>query len=246
MLALKYHLCVRGHDPVCLAGTPPTNATFVCMPVSGYCYAYVTTTANSTNAAFGCAARGMQLVRYMTAEMQLEAESRVLPASTDYWIGLNYTSAAWRWSDGSVLGTGITPSRANPYAHWARLANSTAGAGTTAACVMGQATSAYSVYTGDGSLAQQNATFYNTTATNKTTGWLPAACSGLKAYMCFGTAATMYQCPPAPPPLMPSPPLNAIGSLCEYIMYSHTYIAHGYELCTAALAEHPYIARTHE
>jgi hypothetical protein len=189
------------------------------MPESGYCYAYVSTTATHANSAVGCAARGMQLVRYLTAEMQLEAESRVVPAS-DYWIGLSFTSSAWRWLDGTELGSGIVPSNANPYAHWARAANTTAGAGTTAACVMAQSTSAYGVYTGDGSTLQQTSAYYTTTAANKTNGWLPAACSGLKAYLCYGAAATLYQCPPAPPPLSPSPPLMPIASLCECALFA--------------------------
>lgn len=157
--------------------------------------------------------RGMQLVRFLTAELQLEAESR-LSGSRDYWIGLNYTSSAWRWLDGTAVGAGIVPSNANPYAHWAPLANGTAGAGTTAACAMAQASTPYSVYTGDGSVAQQTSVYYNTTAANRTAGWLPAACSGLKNYMCYRPAAA-YNCPPAPPPMSSRPPLLPISQLCK-------------------------------
>lgn len=173
------------------------------------CYAYVSTTASHANAIAGCNTRGMQLVQYLTSEMQHEVESRIV-GSVDYWIGLSYTNSAWRWLDGTLLGTGIVPSNANPYAHWARAANTTLGAGTTAACVMAQDSSAYSVYSGDGSVAQQTAVYYNTTAANKTAGWLPAACSGLKAYVC-SVSASVYYCPPAPPAAVRPQP----GTVCE-------------------------------
>ncbi len=205
------NLCVRHeHALVDIAGTPAPSSTFVCMS-SGICYSYVSTAATYANAIVGCASRGLQLVTYLTAEAQLAAETEVVPAA-DYWIGLNFTSSQWRWSDGTVLGSGITPSNAAPYAHWAQAANTTTGAGTTALCVFAQASSAYSVYRGDGSTAQQTTAYYTTTAANKTNAWLPAACSGSRAYLCYGPAAA-YSCPPSPPPASPPPPAV---SQCEW------------------------------
>lgn len=141
----------------------------------------------------------------------------LLPAvPQDYWIGLSYSSGAWNWHNTTtVLGSSIVPSNASPYAHWAQAANTTSGAGTTATCVMAQLTSAYGLYTGDGTTAQMTAAYFQTSATNKTNGWLPVVCSGLKDYLCSGSAAALYPCPPAPPAAPPPPPLPSSSNLCE-------------------------------
>jgi hypothetical protein len=133
-------------------------------------------------------------------------------------IGLNYTATAggWVWRNGTLLGASITPSNANPYAHWAQAASSTFSTSPTFTCVRAQSSSAYGVYTGNGSSAQQVAAFYTTTATNKTNGWLPTTCAAatVNKYVCKGVAAVMFPCPASPPPANPSPSLGS--SPCEW------------------------------
>ena len=132
-------------------------------------------------------------------------------------IGLNYnaTAGGWVWRNGTVLGAGITPKNANPYAHWAQAASTTFSTSPTFTCARAQATSAYGVYTGDGSAAQQTSTYYATAAANKTNGWLPTTCATatVNKYVCRGLAATLYPCPAAPPPGNPPPPMGS--SPCE-------------------------------
>ena len=54
-----------------------------------------------------------------------------------------------------------------------------------------------------------------TAAANKTNGWLPTAPTGAYTYVCRGSEAALYPCPPSPPAANPPPPLIS-SSLCEY------------------------------
>jgi hypothetical protein len=155
----------------------------------------------------------MALVIYDAAAEQLEVETAFGLSATDYYIGLAYTSGNWQWANGTVLGSGIVPSNANPYAHWAQAANTTFAGNAALAFARATANTAYSVYSGDGTAAQQIAAFYNTTAANKTHGWLPVAETASQAYVCRGSEAALYACPPSPPPRPPPPP--PINSFCE-------------------------------
>ena len=190
------------------AGGPVPNATFFCSTTSQYCYSYITTLTSYANAITGCASRGMALATYDSSFEQLQVETSIVPSSVDYSIGLAYASSNWSWQNGTALGSSTTPSNANPYAHWAQAANSTFGTSPTFTAVRAQATSAYGVYSGDGSTAQQIAAYYATTATNKTNGWLPTLPTGTYAYLCKGTVS----CPPSPPVMTPPPPVAS--SLC--------------------------------
>jgi hypothetical protein len=197
------------------AGGPAPNATFYCSTTSPWCYLYVSTTAAYGAAVTACTGRGMQLVTFDTAAEQREAEYSLVPASTDYYVGLSYATSQWAWQDGTVLGDGIVPSNAAPYAHWAQAANTTFSSNPTYTAVRAQASSAYGPYTGDGSLAQQVASYYTTAAANKTGGWLPTLPTAAHAYMCRGSKAVMFACPPSPPTANPPPPLIS-SSLCEW------------------------------
>ncbi len=195
------------------AGGPPPNATFYCSTTSQNCYLYVSTTAAYSAAVTACTGRGMQLVTYDTAYEQWEVETSIVPASTNYYIGLNYASGQWVWQDGTVLGDGIVPSNAAPYAHWAQAANTTFSSNPTYTAVRAVASSAYGPYTGDGSLAQQVASYYTTTAANKTGGWTPVVTTSSNVYVCQGSVNSLYPCPTSPPISYPPPPLS--GPLCE-------------------------------
>ena len=176
----------------------------------------MSTTAAYSAAVSACSGKGMQLVTFDTAAEQRELEYSIWgPANTDYYIGLTYTSGNWGWQDGTVLGSGIVPSNAAPYAHWAQAANTTFGSNPTYTAVRAGSASAYGPYTGDGSSAQQVASYYTTAAANKTNGWLPTAPTGAYTYVCRGSEAALYPCPPSPPAANPPPPLIS-SSLCEY------------------------------
>jgi hypothetical protein len=155
----------------------------------------------------------MALVTYDNAAQQLEVEA-TFAITIDYYIGLTFTSGNWQWANGTVLGSGIVPSNADPYAHWGHAANTSFAGNAALTFARATATAAYSVYTGDGTAAQQIAVFYNNTAANKTHGWIPVSGTTSQAYVCRGSEAVLYPCPPAPPPLPPPPP--PITSFCEY------------------------------
>ena len=152
---------------------------------------------------------------YDSASEQREVETNFALSSTDYWIGLAYSSGSWAWGNGTVLGPGIVPSNGSPYAHWAQAANTTYAGNTALTAVRAQYSSAYGAYTGDGSVAQQTAAYY--TATNKTHGWLPTTPSSAYAYVCRGLEDTQYPCPSSPPPVAQPPEATSISSLCELI-----------------------------
>jgi hypothetical protein len=172
----------------------------------------------------------MQLVKYDTAYEQLEVENAIVPSAAVYLIGLNYASGQWAWQDGTVLGSGVVPSNEAPYAHWAQAANNSFSNFPIYTAVRASPSAGYGPYTGDGSTAQQVASYYTTTAANKTNGWLPTTTSTTNPYVCAGLESTLYPCPPpapppVPPPVPPSPPPPAArgsfpppaatGSVCE-------------------------------
>jgi hypothetical protein len=156
----------------------------------------------------------MTLVVYETAAQQLEVETAFSLSATDYYIGLTYTSGNWQWANGTVLGPSIVPSNANPYAHWAQAANTTFAGNAALTFARATANTAYSVYTGDGTAAQQIAAFYNTTAANKTHGWLPVAGTASQVYVCRARESDRYSCPPAPPPTAPPP--APVDTFCKH------------------------------
>ena len=116
---------------------------------------------------------------------------------------------------GSSTASGASSTMSSSGSAMAVAANTTFGSNPTYTAVRAGSASAYGPYTGDGSSAQQVASYYTTAAANKTNGWLPTAPTGAYTYVCRGSEAAMYPCPPSPPAANPPPPLIS-SSLCEY------------------------------
>jgi hypothetical protein len=105
--------------PSSIAGTPPPTSTSFCSRATGWCYRSTSTAVTFSAAAAACAANSTNLVRFSSAEEQLELERAGIVASgTSYWMGLSYATSAWTWQDGTVLQAAIIPSNTSPYAHW--------------------------------------------------------------------------------------------------------------------------------
>lgn len=206
---------------LCLcAGGPSLNSTFFCSTTSEWCYSYVSTAATYANAVTDCTNRGMTLVGYYSATQQLEVETAFSLSATDYYIGLTFTSGNWRWANGTVLGSGIVPRNADPYAHWGQAANSTYGGNTALTYARATSSAAYSLYSGDGSTAQQTSAYYNTTASDKTHGWIPVAGTASQAYVCQARETDRFSCPPTPPPTSPPPP--PVKSFCTHTTWTES------------------------
>lgn len=149
------------------------------------------------------------------ATCQLSPHQRCLCPDLPARIGLSYNSSYWVWTDGTDLGTTITPSQTSPYAHWAQVAASTFASNPSGStCVLATTTGAYTTYTGDGSPAQQTSGYYVSDA-SAARAWLPSSCTATAAYVCEGDAEVMYPCNVPPPSASPPP----AGATCEWRMH---------------------------
>ena len=129
-------VCLWGPGPVTLhqsavgtaaitAGLPPNNNTLLCSNTTGSCYGYYSSPTAFTSQRLACQGRGGYLVAYNSPAEQLEVElyfwnvTKVMTATTNYYIGLEPAGAGWYLLDGSYAGNGFPNNGATgTYAHW--------------------------------------------------------------------------------------------------------------------------------